>query len=69
MLDVGKTIAIHCKGGSGRTGLVAAQILLERGVPLEQVIDQVRAIRPNALQLPVHQSYINKTAQEFDSCC
>ena len=69
LLDAGKTLAIHCKGGSGRTGLVAAQILLERGMPLEQVIDKVRAIRPNALQLPVHQSYINQTAQDVDSCC
>ena len=69
LVESGKSIAIHCKGGSGRTGLVAAQILLERGVPLEQVIDKVRAVRPNALQLPAHQAYINQTAQEVDSCC
>lgn len=67
LVNAGKTIAIHCKGGSGRTGLVAAQILLERGLPLNEVIDRVRAIRPNALQIPAHQEYINKLANQTAS--
>lgn len=65
LIDAGKTIAIHCKGGSGRTGLVAAQILLDRGIPLDEVIARVKAIRPNALQLPTHQEYIAKIAQQI----
>ncbi len=64
LVDDGKTIAIHCKGGSGRTGLVAAQILLERGMPLDKVIEQIRALRPNSLQVPAHQAYIKKIAGE-----
>ena len=31
-LDRGERILIHCRGGIGRTGLVAGQILIERGV-------------------------------------
>ena len=65
LLASGKSIAIHCKGGSGRTGLVAAQILLERGVSLDEVIERVRAIRPNALQVPAHQTYIQQVAQHI----
>lgn len=65
LVNAGKSIAIHCKGGSGRTGLVAAQILLERGIPLDDVITRVRAIRPNALQVPAHQEYIAKLAQQI----
>lgn len=65
LINAGKTIAIHCKGGSGRTGLVAAQILLERGIPLDDVITRVRAIRPNALQVPAHQEYIATLAQQI----
>ncbi len=65
LLASGKSIAIHCKGGSGRTGLVAAQILLERGASLDEVIERVRAIRPNALQVPAHQTYIQQVAQHI----
>ena len=65
LLASGKSIAIHCKGGSGRTGLVAAQILLERGVSLDEVIERVRAVRPSALQIPAHQTYIQQIAQHI----
>lgn len=65
LLDAGKAIAIHCKGGTGRTGLVAAQILLARGMPIDEVIDRVRAVRPNALRIPMQQEYIAKTAQQI----
>jgi protein-tyrosine phosphatase len=65
VLDAGKNIVIHCKGGTGRTGLVAAQILLERGIPIDEVIERVRSIRPNALQIPAHQVYIQQVAQDI----
>jgi protein-tyrosine phosphatase len=65
LLDAGKTIAIHCKGGTGRTGLVAARILLERGIPLNNVIAHVKTARPNALQIQAHQKYIAEIAQHI----
>lgn len=65
LVNDGKSIAIHCKGGSGRTGLVAAQILLERGVALDEVVVRVRAIRPHALQVPAHHDYIANTAKNI----
>ncbi len=63
LLNDGKKIAIHCKGGTGRTGLVAAQILLESGLPLAEVIERVRAVKPNALRIPMQLEYIAKIAQ------
>jgi protein-tyrosine phosphatase len=58
LLDAGKRIAVHCKGGSGRTGLMAAQILVERGYGKEDALAAVKALRPNALSLAVHQDYL-----------
>lgn len=43
------TIAVHCKGGTGRTGLVIALILLAYGWPAARIVEQVQQIRPKAL--------------------
>lgn len=53
------TIAVHCKGGSGRTGLVIALILLASGMPSDEIIKQVQTIRPNALKNPQQLNYFN----------
>jgi len=65
LLTEGKNIAIHCKGGSGRTGLIAAQLLIECGVPLREAVSDVQALRPRAIQHPAHIHYISQfdTAQ------
>ena len=43
------TVAVHCKGGTGRTGLVIALILLENGWLIDEIITEVQKIRPKAL--------------------
>jgi len=54
------SIAVHCKGGSGRTGLVIALILLAFGWPAQKVIQEVQAIRPNALKNRAQLDYFNR---------
>lgn len=54
------TIAIHCRGGSGRTGLMAAILLLLAGGSLAEVITQVQLIRPNALTNVHQRGYIEQ---------
>ena len=53
------TIAVHCKGGSGRTGLVIAIILLAYGYSADNIIEQVQKVRPKALTNPVQLNYFN----------
>jgi protein-tyrosine phosphatase len=58
LIEKGKTIALHCKGGSGRTGLVAAQILLERGEEMTSLMKRIQKLRPNAFMHACHRDYL-----------
>ncbi|WP_022941507.1 cyclin-dependent kinase inhibitor 3 family protein [Psychromonas hadalis] len=58
LLDQGKSIAVHCKGGSGRTGLISAQILLERGEAIEPLMKSIQTLRPNAFIHACHRDYL-----------
>lgn len=62
LLDEGRSIAIHCKGGSGRTGLIAARILIDRGLSRAEAIALVQALRPKAIQHPAHVAWIAQFA-------
>lgn len=53
------TIAVHCKGGTGRTGLVIALILLTHGYSRNNIIQQVQQIRPKALRNTLQLNYFN----------
>lgn len=55
-------VALHCMGGSGRTGLLAAHVLLERDWRLEDIITKVQALRPGAFTKPVQLQYIQQFA-------
>ncbi|HIN17906.1 MAG TPA: protein phosphatase [Gammaproteobacteria bacterium] len=67
LLDEGHAVAVHCKGGSGRTGLVVGQILLERGVQLADAIELVQSVRPNAFQRAIHRDYIERLATSMSA--
>jgi ADP-ribosyl-[dinitrogen reductase] hydrolase len=49
-LDAGENILIHCRGGVGRSGMVAARLLIEFGVDAETAIARVRAARLGAIE-------------------
>jgi ADP-ribosyl-[dinitrogen reductase] hydrolase len=57
-IDRGERILIHCRGGLGRTGLVAGLILVERGVTPRQAIERVRAVRPHAIETRAQEGYV-----------
>ncbi len=49
-LAEGRRIVLHCRGGLGRTGTIAARLLAELGMPAPAAIAAVRAARPGALE-------------------
>jgi len=63
-LDKGRKVAVHCMGGSGRTGMLATHILLDRGWKLDDIKSQVKLLRPRAFTQQVQIDYINKVAGE-----
>lgn len=58
LLDAGDRILIHCRGGLGRTGLVAGRILVERGVDPRSAVHRVRAVRPHAIETQAQERYV-----------
>ena len=64
LLASNKALAIHCKGGSGRTGLFAARLLIESGMPRREAIAWVQELRPRAIQKPAHINYINQFGED-----
>jgi protein-tyrosine phosphatase len=44
-LEEGRTVAVHCRQGIGRSGLIAAGALISAGVRVEKAIDIVSGAR------------------------
>ena len=57
-LQQGGRILVHCRGGLGRAGTVAALLLVELGIPATSAIAQVRAARPGAIETPMQRQYV-----------
>jgi ADP-ribosyl-[dinitrogen reductase] hydrolase len=57
-LTGGHGIVIHCRGGLGRTGLVAARLLIELGAIPHEALDTVRAVRPGAVETRQQEEYV-----------
>ena len=58
-LDRGGKVLVHCKGGLGRAGTIAARILIERGMAPDAAIAEVRRRRgPKAIETTAQESYV-----------
>ncbi|MDN5788566.1 protein-tyrosine phosphatase family protein [Pseudorhodobacter sp.] len=49
-LATGSRIVIHCRGGCGRTGMIALRLMVEAGEEAEPAVARLRAARPCAVE-------------------
>jgi ADP-ribosyl-[dinitrogen reductase] hydrolase len=59
-LQNGFNVVIHCKGGIGRAGTIAARLLVEFGMNPNEAIAAVRAVRPGAIETAEQERYVLK---------
>jgi len=60
MIKNGSNVLVHCRGGLGRSGTIAALLLIEFGTPNGQAIAQVRNARPGAIDIAEQEEYVRR---------
>lgn len=58
LLEQGRSVALHCHGGLGRTGTVAARLLIEMGVAPVEAMERVRRARPGSIETRAQELYL-----------
>ena len=65
-LGGGERVLVHCLGGLGRTGTVAARLLIELGWEPAAALAAVRQARPGAVETAVQERYVlGRTSARF----
>ena len=65
-LRQGRHVLVHCRGGLGRSGTVAARLLAELGRVPEEAVDAVRAARPGAIETLQQEQHALQTVRQPD---
>ncbi len=58
LLRRGGKVLIHCRVGLGRSGTIAARLMVELGLPPAEAISQVRKARPGAIQTSEQENHV-----------
>ncbi|MFM2056138.1 MAG: hypothetical protein RLY71_523 [Pseudomonadota bacterium] len=54
----GGRVVVHCRGGLGRAGTVAARMLIELDTPAREAVARVRQARPGAIETSEQLDYV-----------
>jgi ADP-ribosyl-[dinitrogen reductase] hydrolase len=71
LIRSGCNVLVHCKGGIGRAGTIAARLLIELGMEPSAAIEQVRYVRRMAIenwQQELHVSNVRPIPEQQPSC-
>jgi ADP-ribosyl-[dinitrogen reductase] hydrolase len=58
ILRTGSSVLVHCRGGLGRAGTIAARLLVELGTEPATAIANVRAVRPGAIETSDQERFV-----------
>lgn len=58
LLRNGRDVLVHCRGGLGCAGTIAARLLVEIGVEPSVAVRRVRAVRPGAIETRGQERYV-----------
>lgn len=64
-LKEGQTVVLHCRGGQGRSGLVAASVLVALGHPAVKALEAVRKTRKGAVETPEQEDRVHFLEMEL----
>lgn len=67
LLRDGADVLVHCKGGLGRAGMIAARLLVELGMAPTDAIRAVRGARPGAIETPAQLALVRRTTAVDDA--
>jgi len=59
----GETVVVHCRGGLGRSGTVAACVLVARGRSPHEAIRLVRSARPGAVEMADQEAFVARNVR------
>ncbi len=66
LLRHGDDIVVHCKGGMGRAGMIAARLLVELGMDADDAVRYVRSVRKGAIETPAQKALVHRTTAMDD---
>lgn len=70
-LHRGQAVAMHCRGGLGRTGVALAAVLVWFGDSAQDAIARVRVAQPHAIQSPAQHRFVqafSERVQGWNTC-
>ena len=64
ILREGRDVLVHCRGGLGRAGMIAARLLIELGAEPTDAILRVRRARNGAIETQEQEDYVKKIRRQ-----